>query len=546
MLGNVLRNYQISRRMWVMILLCIIATVAMFLFALKSLDDVLLKEKEARLRALMDVSVNMVADYHARALRNELSDDDARQQALRALDNLRYSGNEYYFTIDRQGMMIQHPFAKKLVGTNVSNMSDPNGVRLFAEMLRLTQSADTALVNYQWNRPDAVTPSPKMSVVKRFEPWGWVIGSGIYIDDIAAQKRDFAWQYLLVFVLVWGPVLALLLVIGRSISEPLKQTMDAFRNIAQGEGDLTLRLSEQGRDELSQVAVFFNLFIAKIQTLVRSVSDSAAHSRSLASGLSGIAHEAGVITRNMQSETESVATAINQMAVTAADVASNAKVAADGAVLAQKQTDSTQQVVGTAMTHIKKLSGELEVTAEVARELQVSSGQIGQILDVIVGIAEQTNLLALNAAIEAARAGEAGRGFAVVADEVRTLASRTQDSTRQINSIIEAIRSSVERVNASIGRAKNQSEETVNEAAEVVDALAQIKSAISQINEMNNHIAHATDDQHAVIGELNMNINRINDISRDNQHKTDAVAKSSDSIEADAKQMNALISVFRI
>ena len=546
MLSQILRNIRISRRMLLMLVLSVVATLAMFFYAFSSMNTVLVQEKEARLRSLTDLAVSMIDGYHQQASSGVISEEAAKAAALAALDGLRYAGNEYYFTINRQGEMIQHPFAKKLVGTNVREMADPNGVKLFSEMIRLTERSDSALVHYMWNKPDAEAPSPKMSVVKRFPDWGWIVGTGIYVDDIAAQEKAFAWQYLLIFLLVWGPVLALLLVISRSVTEPLKQTLTAFKDIAEGEGNLTLRLKEDGKDELTQVAAYFNLFIARIQELVSSVRDSVEDSRTLAMGLSQIAHQATDVTQSMQQETESVATAINEMAMTASEVASNAQLAAQSAVNADSQADSTNLVVNNAMEHIRKLSSELELTTEVARELQVSSGEIGQILDVIVGIAEQTNLLALNAAIEAARAGEAGRGFAVVADEVRTLASRTQESTREINGIIEAIRAAVDRVNASVSRAKDQSEETVGETAQVVDALGQIKQAIAQINDMNTQIAAATEEQSAVIAELNINITRMNDISRENQAKSEAVGETSDRIEQDSRQMEAIIAVFKV
>lgn len=546
MLGNYLRNFNISRRIWVMLLLSLVATLLMFVFALRNMDSVLVQEKEARLNALTDIAISIIKDYQNKAQSGELSEAEAKTKALAALDSLRYSGKEYYFTIDRQGMMIQHPFAKKLVDTSVLGMADPNGVKLFAEMIRLTQNSDSALVNYMWNKPDADAPSPKMSVVKRFNEWGWIVGTGIYVDDIAVQEQEFAWQYLLVFLLVWGPVLALLLMIRRSVTEPLQQTLKAFKNIAEGEANLTLRLEERGRDELSQVSVYFNAFVGRIQSLVSSVRDSVDHSRQLSSSLSNVAHEAAHATNSMQQETQSVAAAINQMSATASEVAANAQLAAQSAKDADAQADSTNLVVTHAMGNVRQLSSELEETSEIAKALKVSSGEIGQILDVIVGIAEQTNLLALNAAIEAARAGEAGRGFAVVADEVRTLASRTQQSTQEINAIIEAIRGAVDKVNASVARARQQSDNTVDETAQVMDALRLIKQAIGQINDMNLQIATATDEQSAVIAELNQNITRINDISLDNQSKSETVGHTSDRIAEDSRQMEQLIAVFKV
>ncbi len=545
-INRLFRKVKISTRLFIMLGLSIVATVFMFLFALISIENLLVAEKEAKLSSLADVGEKVIFRYYQSAQAGEITEEEAKQSAILALDELRYAGKEYYWTIDTNGVMIQHAFAKKLIGTNVLGIKDPNGVKLFELMVSGTERKEYALIEYMWNRPNATDPSPKMSVVKRFKPWGWIVGTGMYVDDIKTQEAAFAWQYLFVGGLVWLPVIFILFIIIQSISRPMQQTISAFENIAKGEGDLTLRLEESGSDELKEVASNFNIFIVKIQAVVQSVLASVSHSQELATGLAAISLEANEVTNNMQSETESVATAINEMSMAASEVASNAQLAADSAGSADSEADRTTSVVGSAMDKINELSIELETTSEVAQGLQVSSGKIGQILDVIVGIAEQTNLLALNAAIEAARAGEAGRGFAVVADEVRTLASRTQESTQEINGIIDAIKHSIVSVNQSVEKAKLRSSETVQETGQVVDALETIKSSIRQISDMNIQIAAATEEQSAVIAELNMNVTRINDISLENQEKSVQIGNSSQQIQDGSTELNSLVSSFKI
>ncbi|ABV36592.1 methyl-accepting chemotaxis sensory transducer [Shewanella sediminis HAW-EB3] len=545
-INRLFRKVKISTRLFIMLGLSIVATIFMFLFALISIENLLVAEKEAKLSSLADVGEKVIFRYYQSAQAGEMTEEEAKQGAILALNELRYAGKEYYWTIDTNGVMIQHAFAKKLIGTNVLGIKDPNGVKLFELMVSGTERKEYALIEYMWNRPNATDPSPKMSVVKRFKPWGWIVGTGMYVDDIKTQEAAFAWQYLFVGGLVWLPVIFILFIIIQSISRPMQQTISAFENIAKGEGDLTLRLEESGSDELKEVASNFNIFIVKIQAVVQSVLASVSHSQELATGLAAISLEANEVTNNMQSETESVATAINEMSMAASEVASNAQLAADSAGSADSEADRTTSVVGSAMVKINELSVELETTSEVAQGLQVSSGKIGQILDVIVGIAEQTNLLALNAAIEAARAGEAGRGFAVVADEVRTLASRTQESTQEINGIIDAIKHSIVSVNQSVEKAKLRSSETVQETGQVVDALETIKSSIRQISDMNIQIAAATEEQSAVIAELNMNVTRINDISLENQEKSVQIGNSSQQIQDGSTELNSLVSSFKI
>lgn len=545
-INQLFRKIKISKRLLLMLVLSIVATLLMFLFALNNIDNLLFKEKEGKLSSLADVGVKVVERYYQSAQNGLMTESEAKEAAIIALDALRYAGKEYYWTIDTQGIMVQHAFAKKLVGTNVLGMKDPNGVQLFQLMVTGTEQSESTRVEYMWNRPDATEPSPKMSVVKRFKPWGWIVGTGIYVDDIKAQQAIFAWQYLLIGALVWLPVILILLIISQSISKPLRQTILALENISKGEGDLTLRLEESGNDELKEVATNFNVFVIKIQAVVESVLSSVTHSQQLASGLSSISSEANTVTANMQTETESVATAINEMSMVATEVALNAKNAAESASGADAEANKTTMVVDSAVNKINELSKELEVTSSGAEGLRVSSGKIGQILDVIVGIAEQTNLLALNAAIEAARAGEAGRGFAVVADEVRSLASKTQESTQEINGIIDAIREAIICVNDSVDRAKNCSSQTVDETKQVVDALEMIKASIGQISDMNVQIATATEEQSSVIAELNMNVTRINDISLDNQHKSVQIGQTSEQILQGSSELNGLVSNFKV
>jgi methyl-accepting chemotaxis protein len=540
------RKTTISNRLLGMLALAIIATVIVFWFSLTRVENVLINEKEAKLNALVDVAIAITDKYYQDVQSGSMAEDEAKTLALAAIDKLRYSGNEYYFTIDIQGTMIQHAFAKQLVNTKVLAMQDPNGVKLFQKMIQGTEQKDVARVDYMWNKPQQENPSPKMSVVKRFKPWGWIIGTGIYVDDIQADRNQFITQYLLLLTLVWLPVILLLFFIIRSISGPMVETIAAFKNIAKGEGDLTLRLSEEGNDELKQIAHHFNTFIEKVQKLIISVSDSVDESSRLAKNMSTITQQANQISSNVQAETTNVATAINQMSVTASEVASNAQLAAESTHNADTEADKSAAVVDNAMQKISELSTELAATEEVAKSLQVSSSKIGQILDVIVGIADQTNLLALNAAIEAARAGEAGRGFAVVADEVRTLASRTQASTSEINLIIDAIRSAIDSVNSSVERAKTKSSETVNETQQVVGALNNIKSSIDQISQMNIQIAAATEEQSTVITELNMNITRINDMSLDNRTQNELINKGSMDIEKGAIKLHQLVEQFRV
>ncbi|GGI91003.1 methyl-accepting chemotaxis protein [Shewanella gelidii] len=496
--------------------------------------------------SLTDVAVSQVKYYHQKFKDNELSESEAKQAAIAALNDMRYNEKEYYFSMNRSGILVQHPFAKKLVNTNVLGKKDPNGTPLFQNMLDVTASQESGMVEYMWNRPNATAPSPKMSVVKRFAPWNWVVGTGVYIDDITEQTDAFSWQYLILFCVIWLPVTLILFLIVRSISLPLERTIAALANIAKGEGDLSVRLPETGQDELTEVATNFNIFVSKIARLVDSLGDSVVEGHRYADELQKVSLQTKELTHSMLLETENVASAVNQMSGSATDATSNAQQAAQNAEQASHEAEDTNLVVVSAMEKIVQLSNELEQASSVTESLKVSSGKIGNILDVIVGISEQTNLLALNAAIEAARAGEAGRGFAVVADEVRSLASKTQESTQEINEIIEAIRMSVEDVNLSVTNALGQSSTVVDETQAAVDALSNIQKTIGEISDANNQVAAASEQQGAVVNELNDNIARINQMSEQNQSNNMDINSTSQQLQQSSERLETLIKGFKV
>lgn len=541
-----LRHVSITSRMFGMILLSLLAMIVIFFFSLNNLDNVLWKEKEAKLNALSDVALSIVDQHYQQVKLGLLSDAKAKEEAIAALNKLRYSGKEYFFSFTRSGVLVQHPFAKQLVGTNVLGKKDPNGVALFQLMLDRTENAPSAKVYYMWNKPNATEPTPKMSVVQRFDPWGWVIGTGIYVDDISLEKSQFVRHNLFILGAIWIPVLIILYIISQSISLPLKQTNQALKNIASGEGDLSVRLEHSGRDEVTKLTLYFNEFVAKIQGVIQSVHQSVEQNQKRARTLSRITEQTSQVTQNMQTQTQSVAAAINEMSMSSAQVAENAHQAAQSAVNANEHADEMNSVIRESITNVRQLSEELKGASQEAEVLQSNSAKISQILDVITSIADQTNLLALNAAIEAARAGEAGRGFAVVADEVRSLASKTQQSTQEIAGITKAIHQSVSQVSNQIEHARDKSVQTSTQTHEVIQAIDTIKEIIDQISGMNEQIATATDEQNSVTNELNNNVTQINDITEDNLRKNQEITSITRQLEGDAEALGKQIGVFRL
>ena len=335
-------------------------------------------------------------------------------------------------------------------------------------------------------------------------------------------------------------------VISRTITRPLYAAALTMEDIAEGEGDLTRRLDASGRNELARLAAAFNRFTEKIQTLVHDVANATGQLHSASDRMNSITAETDRGIREQQSETDQVATAINEMAATVQEVARSATHAAEAATTADREANQGQHVVSDTVQVITALAGEVEQAAGSMQRLEQDSREIGTVLDVIRGIAEQTNLLALNAAIEAARAGEQGRGFAVVADEVRVLAKRTQKSTQEIEAMIERLQQAAKDMAHTMENGRIKAQETVSQAANAGAALDSIAKAVSVISDMNVQIASAVEEQSAVAEEINkniVNISHVAEMSAEGTHQTSAASKE---IRRLAAELDGLVGRFKV
>jgi methyl-accepting chemotaxis protein len=334
--------------------------------------------------------------------------------------------------------------------------------------------------------------------------------------------------------------------VGRLITGPLSSTVEAMDEIAQGGGDLTQRLDESGSNEIAHLGRSFNQFAEKIRHTVSQVNSSTVQLATAASEMSTITEETTAATQKQQSETVQVVTAMNEMTTTVQEVARHANDAADATNNADQASVEGKQIVINTMKAIEVLSSEINSAAQVIGQLEKDSDNIGSVLDVIRGIAEQTNLLALNAAIEAARAGEQGRGFAVVADEVRNLASKTQQSTQEIQAMIQKLQDGARKSVSVMEESRERAEDSVSQADKANASLEVIASSVSKIKDMNSHIATAADQQTTVAEEINRNIVNINDIVDGTASGASQAAQASEKLTHLAEDLQQLVSQFKV
>ncbi|SUP92744.1 chemotaxis protein [Vibrio owensii] len=332
----------------------------------------------------------------------------------------------------------------------------------------------------------------------------------------------------------------------KTVVKPINDIKEAMVQIASGEGDLSQRISINSQDEIGQLAGGFNQFVTKIQATVSQVVESSNTLRQEMNNLNALTSTIADSTVGQQRDSEAVAAAVHEMQVTSRNVSDSATEAALASQTANEELSNTNVILEQTVAAIRDLAGEIESASQVINTLDNDVSNIASVLDVIRGIAEQTNLLALNAAIEAARAGEQGRGFAVVADEVRSLASRTQKSTGEIQTMIEKLQAGAAQAVEVMHGSKTSSEDTIQSAGLATESLAEILNAIARMNEMNTHIATAAGQQSSVSDEVNSNVQGIADSSTSIVDVVSQAQQSLSMLSEQTQQLDKQVSQFRV
>ncbi|VXC78290.1 Methyl-accepting chemotaxis protein McpP [Pseudomonas sp. 9AZ] len=543
---NNLRSLPINRRLWLILVVAIVMLIIQGALLLKQIEADLYAAKSEKTQHVVQSAAGILQHYHALEAAGGITREAAQKQAAEIIRNLRYDGQEYFWINDQTPVMVMHPTNPKLEGQNLSGFKDPDGKALFNEMVAISKSQGAGQVNYRWPKPSASDPVPKVSYVQLFQPWGWIIGSGVYVDDVQAEFHTQALKTLLIGLVIAALVALLIVLIVRSITQPLRHAVDAMANIASGDGDLTRTLDTQGNDELSALSRHFNAFTEKLRQVIKHSLDSAGQLDAAARNLGEVAGQSQQHSEQQSQQMELVATAINQVTYGVQDVAKNAEHAATEVHTAEEQALQGQQNIEGSLRQINALSATIDQAVTVIQALAQESTQIGSVLEVIRSIAEQTNLLALNAAIEAARAGEQGRGFAVVADEVRLLAQRTQKSTAEIQVMIERLQGNSEAAVKVINDSSQASQLTIEQARQAGTSLTLIASGLRNLSGLNASIASATLQQSHVVEDINQNVTQAASLAHNNALAAQQSSDAGQHLGQLAEQLNRLLGQFRV
>tara|TARA_Y100001960_G_scaffold331713_1_gene429618 strand:+ start:9364 stop:10956 length:1593 start_codon:yes stop_codon:yes gene_type:complete len=458
-------------------------------------------------------------------IENDYTIEYTKDYLLDAVSKMRYDGNNYFYILDRKTKkLIEHP-SEALMKKPPMSVVNKQGVKIFEELFNLIEEKNEGYYTYEWVKNGGTEEIEKIVYFRVIPELDFVVVTGVYADSI-----DLIHNKEIKFLSVSFTILILLIgmslfFIGRSITKPLNETISALKEISEGDGDLTNRFEVKGEDEISKLKLSFNNFsenmLKKIKVFTPVIEQLSETNEKLSQKSEDILSSS----TEQNLEVTAVATAMTEILATTSEVSKNVAEVADSVVAIEQELINANTQAEQSYESTEKLDLSLTTSVEEVKGLVQNTEDVTEVINVINGIAEQTNLLALNAAIEAARAGEQGRGFAVVADEVRKLASQTQDSVKSIETVINGMKDKVEQVSQNIEDTKEYSRSSKESVAETLNAVNEIKNKNTVVNDMCQQIAVATEQQISTTEEININIDKISNSANEIEAETKSISE---------------------
>ena len=530
----------VGRKIYALIGLSFIGLLGIAILDSRELASSLMQQKQIELKHLAELALGIVKEEHAASQKGDIAAADAQKRAMARLAALRYGNNDYFWINDMQPRMVMHPMKPELNGSDLSTNKDPNGKALFVDFVNVVKKDGAGFVPYEWPKPGFNQPQPKLSYVVGFAPWSWVIGTGVYIDDLNAQTWASTQRSLIAAGLDLLLALAVSMFVARGITGALQRMTGAMKDLAGGK--LDVEVPGIGRhDEIGEMADAVEVFKSNAsarqvleaeqkETAIRAVARRKSDMNKLADEFEGAVGQIVETVSSASSELEASAGTLTSTAERAQELTTMVAAASEEASTNVQSVASATEEMASSVNEISRqvqesarMAGEAvdqaRTTNDRVSELSKAAARIGDVVELINTIAGQTNLLALNATIEAARAGEAGRGFAVVASEVKALAEQTAKATGEIGQQISGIQAATQ---------------------DSVNAIKEISGTIEKLSEISSAIAAAVEQQGAATQEISRNVQQAaHGTQQVSSHITDVQRGASETGSASAQVHSA-------
>jgi len=550
-----LKHLNIGKKIYLVTSLLIIIFTITSVWLYTSYRDQLYKGRRQQLVAAVETAWGII-DHYSRSVGEDLSLPEAQNLAKTAIKNLRYQGNAYFWINDTQPKVVMHPIKPSLDGQDVSKVKDPDGKALYMEIVKVAKANGAGFVDYQWPKPGNDKPLPKLSYVKIHPDWNWIVGSGMYIDDLEAEVNKVFYSVLTVLILALLVSGGLVFFLARSVSRPMHQAVEMIEEMEKGH--LTRRLNMDQRDEIGRMARAMDSFADSLQHEVIATLKKLAEGDltfeinprddqdEIRGALKQLEIDLNDTMQEIQLSSENIAAGSIQVNDTAQSLSSGATESA--ASLEEISSSLTEMAAQTKQNAdnahmVNQLSTEAKQSADLGNnqmqrmvaamdEINAAGQNIGKIIKVIDEIAFQTNLLALNAAVEAARAGQHGKGFAVVAEEVRNLAARSAKAAAETSELIEG----------SVQKTRNGA----TTASETAESLKDILAGVTKVSDLAEEIAAASEEQSQGISQVSQGINQIDQVTQQNTANAEESAASAEQLASQATRLKEMLNRFQI